>query len=139
MWYWRFLTCCHFKLCGRLAIFACQMFYWYNHTIFIYINAKWIQDSKTLACTIRECTIVGNVIHVTSTCPFISWWSGATNFKWTPQVWHYSLNSVKVNCDSASDEILSKYHHINSSIFPNLDWNVSSLSITSSVENFSMP
>ena len=37
----------------------------------VYINEKWIYVSKTLACTIRECAIVHNVLHVTWTCPFI--------------------------------------------------------------------
>ena len=53
--------------------------------------------------------------------------------KLTPRVWNSSLNSVKVNFVPASAEILSKYHHPNSSIFPNIDWNISNLSITSYV------
>ena len=99
----------------------------------VYINAKWIYASKTLACTIIECATVCNVLHVTSTCLLISCCSGAANVKQTLQVWHSSLNSVEVNYVPASAEILSKSHHPSLSIFPNLDWNISILSITSSV------
>ena len=106
---------------------------------FVYIDAKLIYASETLACTITECSIVRNFIHVTSTFPFISWFSGASNVKLTLQVWHSCLNSVKINCVPASAEILSKSHHLNSSIFPNLYWNIYSLSITSSVMIFSIP
>ena len=105
----------------------------------VYINAKWIYAFKTISCTIRECTIVRNILYVTSTCLFISWCSGAANVKWSPQVWHSSLNYFEVNYDPASAEILSKFHNSNSFISPNLDWNISSLSKTSSVEIFSMP
>ena len=105
----------------------------------VYINTKWIYASKTLTCTIRECAIIRNVLHVTLIFPFISWCSGAANAKWTPRAWHSSLNYIEVNCDTASVEILSKFHHPNSSIFTNLDCNISSLSIISSVEVFSMP
>ena len=87
----------------------------------VYINAKLIYASKTLACTIRECATVRNVLRVTSTCPFISWCSGAANVKQTLRVWHYSLKSIEVNCVPESDEIVSKSNHPNSSIFPNLD------------------
>ena len=110
-----------------------------NMWSFIYINAKWIHNSENLACTIRECITVRNVLHVTSTCPFIYWYSGAVNVKWTPRVWYSYLNSVEVNCVPAPDEIISKSHHPNSSIFSDLDWNISSLSITSSVFIFSIP
>ena len=82
----------------------------------IYINTKWTYISGTLACTIRVCAIVRNVLQVTSTCPLISWCSGAANVKWTPRFLHSSLNSVKVNCVPASSEILSKYHQPNWSI-----------------------
>ena len=99
----------------------------------LYINTKWIYTSETLAYTIRDCTIVRNVLEVTLTCPFISWCSGAANVKWTPRAWNYFLNSFEVNCVPASAEILSKSHYPNSSIFPNLDWNISSLFITSSL------
>ena len=99
----------------------------------VYINAKWIYASKNLACTIRECATVRNVLHVTSTSPLISWYSGDANVKWTPQVWHSSYNSVEVNCVPAYAEIISKSHHPNWSISPNMYWNISSLSITSSV------
>ena len=99
----------------------------------VYIDAKWTYTSRTLACTIRECATVRNVLHVTSTCPFISWCSGAANVKLTPRVWHSSLNYVEVNFVPASAEILSKSHHPNWSISPNLDWNISNFSITSSV------
>ena len=88
----------------------------------VYINAKWINASENLACTIIECAIVRNVLHVTLTCPFISWCSGAANVKWTPQVWHYSLNSVEVNYVPASAEIISKSHHPNSSTFQIWIW-----------------
>ena len=104
----------------------------------VYMNAKLIYASKTLACTIRECAIVLNVLHANLTYLFISWCSGAANVKWTLQVWNYSLNSAEVNYYHASSEILSNSHHQNSSIFSNLDWNISNLSITSSVEIFSM-
>ena len=96
----------------------------------VYINAKWIYTSKTLECTIRYYAIVLKVIHVTSTCPFISWCSRATNIKWALRGWHYSLNSVDTNYAPIFAEILFKYHHPNSSIFPDLDWNIYSLSIT---------
>ena len=105
----------------------------------VYIHAKWTYTSGTLACTIRECATVRNVLHVTSTCSFISWCSVAANVEQTPRVWHSSLNSVKVNCVPAYAEILYKSHHPNWSIFQNLDWNISSLSITSSVVIFSIP
>ena len=49
----------------------------------LYSNKKWIYASKTLACTISECAIVCNVLHVTLTCPLISWCSVAANFKLT--------------------------------------------------------
>ena len=103
----------------------------------IYINEKLIYDYKTLACTISKCAILRNVLRVTSTCPFIFWCSGSANIKWTPRVWNYSLNSVKVNCDITSAENISKSHQPNLSIFPDLDWKISSSSITCSVENFS--
>ena len=54
----------------------------------VYINAKWTYTSGNLACTIRECATVRNVLQVTSTCQFISWCSGASNIKQTPRVWH---------------------------------------------------
>ena len=99
MWYWRFCTCRKFKWYGRITIFVYQVFDWKNQKILsvIYINAKWIYASKTLACTIKECVIVRNIFHVTSTCPFISWCSGDANVKWTPQIWHLSLKYVEVN------------------------------------------
>ena len=105
----------------------------------VYINAKWIYASETLACTIRDCAIIRNVIHVTLTCPFIYLCSRDANFKWTPRVWNYSLNSVRVNFVHASAEILSKCYHPYTSIFTGLDWNLSSLSITSSVVIFFIP
>ena len=103
------------------------------------INTKWIYTSGTLACTIRECATVRNFLQVTSTCPFIPWCFGAANVRRTPQVWHSSLNSVEVNYVPVSAEIISKSHQPNWSIFPNLDWNMSNLSITSAVVIFSMP
>ena len=83
----------------------------------VYINAKWIYASKILECTIKECAIVRNVFHVTSTCPLISWCYGAAKVKLTPWFWHSSLNSVEVNCLPASAETPSKYHHPNLCIF----------------------
>ena len=47
--------------------------------------------------------------------------------------------SVEVNYVPASAEILSKSHHPNLSIFPNLDWNISRLSTTFYIVNFSIP
>ena len=76
----------------------------------VYINVKWTYTSGTLACTIRACATVHNVLQVTSTCPFISWCSGAANVRQTPRVWHSSLNSAKVKCVPASAEILSPHH-----------------------------
>ena len=105
----------------------------------VYINAKWTYTYGALSCTIRECATVHNVLQVTSTCTFISWYSGAANAKQTPRVWHSSLNSVEVNCVPASAEIIYKSHHPNWSIFPNLDWNISNLYITSSVVILSIP
>ena len=75
----------------------------------VYINTKWRYTSGTLACTIRECATVRNVLQVTSTFPFISWCSGAAKVKRTLRVWHYSLNSVEVNCVPASAGIISKF------------------------------
>ena len=63
----------------------------------VYMNAKWIYASKNIACTISECAIVRNVLHVTSTFLLIYQCSGAANVKWTPQVWHASWNSVEGN------------------------------------------
>ena len=99
----------------------------------VYINVKWTYTYGTLACTIRECSTVRNVLQVTSTCPFVSCCYGAANVNRNPQVWHSSLNSVKLNCVPASAEIIYKSRHSNLSIFPNLDWNISNLSITSFV------
>ena len=104
----------------------------------VYMNEKWIYAPETLECSIRECAIIRNVLHVTSNRPFIYWCSGAANFKWTLQVWHSSLNYVEVNCVPASAEILSKSHHPNSSMFLTMDWNISRLSINFSVVIFSM-
>ena len=104
----------------------------------VYINAKWTYTSRTLACTIRACATIRNVLQVTSTCPFISWCSGAANVRRIPRVWHSSLKSVEVNCVPASAEILSKSYQPNWSIFPNLDWNISNFSITSAVVIFFM-
>ena len=98
----------------------------------VYFNKKWTHPSETPACTIIEGSFVLNILHVTLTCPFISWCSCSATVKWTPRVWNYYLSYVKVNCIPASAEIISKFHNPNSSIFPNLYWNISSLSITSS-------
>ena len=102
----------------------------------VYMNEKWTYTSETLAFTIRECSIVRNFLHVTFTCPLISWFSVAANVKWTPRVCHSSLKSVKVNCNLPSAENISKSHQPNLYIFSNLDWNISKLSITSSVGDF---
>ena len=108
---------------------------WYS----VYINAKLIYASENLARTISECEIVCNVLYVTSTCPFIYWCSRYANVKWTPWVWHLSWNSIELNCVPASAKILSKSHHPNLSIFPNIYWNISNFSITSSVAVLSVP
>ena len=100
---------------------------------FVYIYKNLMYTSKTVACTIRECAIVLNVIHVILNFLFISGCSGAANVKWTSWVWHLSLKSIEVNCFPASAKIISKSYHPNLSIFPNMDWNISSLSIPSSV------
>ena len=78
----------------------------------VYINVKWTYTSGTLACTIRECATVRNVLHVNSTCPFISLCAGTANVKQTPRFWHSSLKSVELNCIPASAEIISKFHHV---------------------------
>ena len=119
MWYWRFLRFASLNGgVGSTSLFIRSLIgrtgkVWY----IVYMNAKWIYTSKTLACTIIECAITHNVLHVTSTCSIIYWCSGAANVKWTTRVWHYSLKSVKVNFVLASAEIISKSHHPNSSIF----------------------
>ena len=88
---------------------------------------------QNIAFTISECAIVRNIIQFTSIFPFISWCYGAANIRWTPWVYHSSWYSVEVNCAPESSEINCKYHQQNSSVFPNLDWNVSNSSITCSV------
>ena len=45
----------------------------------MYINAKCIYLSETCVCTIIECAIVWHSNCVTSTWPFNSWWSSASN------------------------------------------------------------
>ena len=50
----------------------------------VYINAKCMYSLEIRACTIIEFVVVRNVYHVTSTWPFISWWSGAANIGYTP-------------------------------------------------------
>ena len=141
MWYWRFLTCCNFKWRGRIPSSFIRYLIGRTRKIWsiVYMNEKWIYASKTLVYNIIEFTILPNVLHATLTCPFISWCSGAANVKWTPRVWNYSLNSVEVNNFTESSEIPSKYHHPNSYIFLNMDWNISSLSITSFVVILSIP
>ena len=141
MWYWRFRTCCKFKWRGWISVFVYHIFDWHNQKMWsdININTKWIHASKTLAFTIRESVILLNILHVTLTCLFISWFSGATNVEWTLRVWNYYLNPVKVNCNPASAKMISKSHQTNLPIFSNLDRNISSLSITCSVEIFSLP
>ena len=93
--------------------------------------------SKTCACTISECAIVRNALHVTLTCLFISWCLGAAKVSQTQRVWYSSWNSVEVNWIPASAENISKSYHTKASIFPNLAWNISNLSNTSSVVVFS--
>ena len=58
--------------------------------------------------------------------------SGSLNVTAGSGIWD-SEGGATVNCVPASAEILYKSHQPNSSIFPNLDWNISYLSITSSV------
>ena len=99
----------------------------------VYIKEKWIWSSETSACTIRECEIVRNILRVTLTCPLISWCSGAANVIRTPRFWHLYWKSLEVNCVPAYAEIIYKSHQPNSSIFPNISWNIPILSITSSV------
>ena len=141
MWYWRFHTCCKFNVViGSLSLFIRSLIGITGKIpYFVYINAKLIYDSKTLACTISECGIVRNVLHVTLTCLFIYLCYGDTNVKLTPRVWHSYLNSVEVNCAPASAEIIYKSHQPNLSIFTNIYWNISNLSITSSVVILSIP
>ena len=38
----------------------------------VYINAKGIYASENLECTIRECAIIRNVLHITSACSFMN-------------------------------------------------------------------
>ena len=80
---------------------------------YIYINVKLIYASETLACTISECAIVCNFLHVTSTFTLIYWCYRAANDKWTPRVFHSSLKEVEVNCVPSSAEILSQYYQPN--------------------------
>ena len=105
----------------------------------MYINGKCTYQYKTRVCTIIECAIVPNVCHVTSTWPFVSWWSVAANVSHNTRIERPSWNSFEVNCVPASVYICSKYHQPNSYTFPNLAWNISSLSMTSSVGMFSIP
>ena len=63
----------------------------------VYINAKWLYSYKTVACTMIGCAIVRNFLYVMLICPFMYWCLRAANIKWTPQVWHASWNSMKVN------------------------------------------
>ena len=100
----------------------------------VYINAKWIYSPKNPVCIISECAIVRKVLHIILTCPLIYWCYGAANIKRTLQVWHSYLNFVKVNWYPGSAEIISKSHYTDSSIFPNMDCNISIISITFSVE-----
>ena len=105
----------------------------------MYINAENIHPYKTHACTIIECAIVCNVCNITSTWPLIYWWSSAANISCTPRTERPSWRSLDVNCMSESGWIQSKYHQPNSSTFPHLAWNISSLYITSSVVMFYIP
>ena len=103
---------------GSPSLFIRYLICWTGKIVsVVYINEKWINSSKTSACTVRECAIVRNVLHVTLTCQFISWCSGAVNVKWTPWVWHSSLKFIEVNCDPESAEMFLMSHHLNYSIF----------------------
>ena len=135
MWYWRFCTYRKFKWSGWIAVFFIRYLIGSTGKILyvVYINEKWIYASKTLSCTISECAIVRSILHETSVFLFIFWCSGAAKAKWTPRVWHLSLNSVEVNCVPASSEIIFRPHQPNFFYFPSLDWNISNFSITSSV------
>ena len=141
MWYWRFLPAPSLNGVVILSSLFIRSLIGSTRRIWsvVYNNTKWIYASETLACTISDCAIVRNVLHATSTYLFITLCSGCDNIKIALQVWHYSLNSVDVNCIPASAEIISKSHHPNLSIFRNLHWNISRLSITSSVETFPTP
>ena len=69
----------------------------------LYINAKCIYFPKIRAYTISKCAIVRNVCHVTSTWPFIYWWSGATNSSRTMRTEIPSLNYLALKLrDSVS-------------------------------------
>ena len=105
-----------------------------NILSFVYINEKCIYSSENRACTIIECAIVCNVNHVTSTWPLIYLWSGATNAIHTPRTEIPSWNSLEVNYMQESVLIISIFHQPNSSTFQ-----ISSLSMTSSVVIFSIP
>ena len=108
MWYWSFCTFSSWNVVVRFpssfirSLIGSTGNKWYV----VYINAKWIYASETLACTIRECTTLRNVLHVTLTCLFISWCYGAGNVKLTPRVWHSSLDFVELKCVPASYEII---------------------------------
>ena len=135
MWYWRFLPVASLNgVVGSPSLFIRSLI-GSTRKIWsvVYINAKWIYSSETLACTISYCEIVRNFLHFTSACLLILWCSGSANIKWTPWVWISYFNSVEVNIVPAFDEIISKSHQPNWSIFPNLDWSISNLSITYSV------
>ena len=97
-----------------------------------------IYSSETCACTIIECVIVYNIRHVTSTWPLITWCSGAANNSRNPPTERSYWNSLEINCMPESVWIVSISHQQNSSTFPNIYWNVSSLSMTSSVVIFSI-
>ena len=78
-------------------------------------------------------------MYVTSTCPLFPWCYRYSNFKWISRVLHQSLNYMEGKSVPASAEIISKYHQPNLSIFLNLDWSISNLSITYSVVFLSIP
>ena len=105
----------------------------------VQIHEIYIYWSETHAWTIIECVIFRNVRHDTSTWSFISWCSGATNSSRTPCTEMSSWNSLEVNCAPASVLILYISHQPASSNFPNISWNISSLSMTYSVVTFSIP
>ena len=62
----------------------CLLFSTGNILSVVYINAKCIYLSEIRVCTTLECAIVRFFLHVTSTWPLISWWSGDDNSSCTP-------------------------------------------------------
>ena len=131
------------SLCGVVGLPSwftkCLIVITVNIWSVVYINAICIYLSETCACTIIKYARVRNVCHVTSTQPLISWWSGDVNANLKPHIERPYRNPLEVNWLSESVWLLSISHHPNSHNFPDLAWNISSLSMTSSVVIFSIP